>query len=238
MNKNRPAFDALIKFYPLALDDLPGEVWLPVPSYEGYYVSNFGRIKSFKRGKAKILKPALSTPGYLQAVLQRGGKQKCFFIHQLVAKAFIPHPDNKPQVNHKDGCKFNNHVSNLEWATSAENIHHAIDAGLKKSGQEHGRAKLTNEQILFIRENPLNLNTAELAKKFNVGRAAISKIQLGKLWRQNEGSIRQSKAKRISAEVKAQIRAEYQKGVVGYGCEALAKKYGVSPRTIFNIVHE
>lgn len=102
------------------------EIWKPVVGYEGLYeVSSFGRIKSldrqvksgynsFRLSKGKILKPIKDSKGYY--MIQLGRKNK-YALHRLVAKAFIPNPNNHPCINHKDECKTNNKVENLEWYT-------------------------------------------------------------------------------------------------------------------------
>ena len=98
-----------------------------------YHISDQGRAKSYKCSKERILKPILSgESGYLRIRI-RVGKQGMHSIHRLVALAFVPNPDKKPQVNHKDGNKLNNHVGNLEWCTSKENHQHAWDTGLKET---------------------------------------------------------------------------------------------------------
>lgn len=98
------------------------EIWKPILNYEGLYeVSNWGRIKSFKFGKERILKPGTNKYGYLIVILCKNGKVKHFYVHRLVAEAFIPNPHNYPCVNHKDECKTNNNVNNLEWCTYTYN---------------------------------------------------------------------------------------------------------------------
>lgn len=105
------------------------EIWKPI-GYEGYEVSNLGRVKSYKYNKinGKIMKPYKSTKGYLQIDLQLDGRKRenrvHLAIHRLVAMAFIPNPDNLPQVNHKDEDKTNNCVDNLEWCTNDYNAHY------------------------------------------------------------------------------------------------------------------
>lgn len=101
------------------------EIWKDVVGYEGLYqVSNLGNIKSLnynRTGEERILKPRTDKDGYLQVNLYNNKKLKTFKIHRLVAKAFIPNPDNKPEVNHKDEDKTNNCLTNLEWMTRLEN---------------------------------------------------------------------------------------------------------------------
>lgn len=100
------------------------EIWKDVKGYEGrYQVSNLGRVKSLnylQKGKEQILK-ATKIKGYLVVNLYKEGKAKIYTIHRLVAKTFIENPDNLPQVNHKDECKTNNIVDNLEWCSAKYN---------------------------------------------------------------------------------------------------------------------
>ncbi|MEK4132027.1 NUMOD4 domain-containing protein [Solibacillus sp. FSL W8-0474] len=108
---------------------LNNEVWKDVAGYENLYmVSDTGRVFSKKSGV--VLKTPLDRYGYQKVSLYSNKKYKYTTVHRLVAKAFIPNPDNKETVNHKDGNKTNNHVSNLEWATSGENTRHAHKNGL------------------------------------------------------------------------------------------------------------
>ena len=98
------------------------EIWKDIEGYEGLYqISNKGRVKSLKWGKERILKPGITSSGYLKVLLCKNGMIKHIKIHRLVANAFITNPENKPQVNHKDENKFNNSVNNLEWSTAKEN---------------------------------------------------------------------------------------------------------------------
>ena len=106
------------------------EVWKDIQGYEGLYaVSNFGNVKNIVSDKT--LKKLPSKAGYLTVALYKNKIPKRCTIHRLVAKAFIPNPDEKETVNHIDGDKHNNIVANLEWATRAENNIHAYITGLK-----------------------------------------------------------------------------------------------------------
>ena len=231
-----PAYHALMKYYPLTLDNLDGEVWKEIDGFDKYQVSNYGRIKSFWGKEPRILKPYLPIE-YLSVALCGNGKKKHQKVHILVAKAFIPNPDHKPEVNHDDGHKFNCHVSNLYWATSAENNQHAVKNGLSKSGVEHSQSKIKDEKdIIYIRDNPDHLTQQQLAEMFGVGETTISDIQLGKTYQNAGGIIRQSKFKRVPDEIRNQIKADWATG--NYSYAALGKKFGYCAQTIWNIIHE
>lgn len=98
-------------------------------TYGALEVSDLGRVKSNLRD-GRILKTSLDRKGYHRLRMTIKRQKYCFKVHRLVAMAFIPNPDNKPQVNHIDGNKDNNAASNLEWVSNAENAHHAISNGL------------------------------------------------------------------------------------------------------------
>lgn len=121
------------------------ETWKTIEWHEGYEVSSHGRVRAKKRkvvykdGRVgnfpeRILKPSISKKGYERLRLsyprEDGGYGKMVQVHRLVAEAFIPNPENKPQVNHKDSNKINNHVTNLEWATNLENHEHKLKNNL------------------------------------------------------------------------------------------------------------
>jgi len=167
------------------------EIWKDIDNYKGYYqVSNFGRIKSLRRRnilnscwiKERILKCWLTNKlGYLQVVSYKY-KRKQYYCHRLVAKAFISNPDNKPEVNHKDGNKENNRVINLEWCTSKGNMHHAdIILGINCKGENLVYSKLTVSDILQIRES--KLKHKELAKIYSVSQPRITAIKNNKKWK-------------------------------------------------------
>jgi hypothetical protein len=126
------------------------EIWKDIPDYEGLYqVSNIGRVKSFGNGKStnplngveRIMK--LQHKRYIRVKLSKNGNYKYWSVHRLVCLTFLPNPNNKPQINHIDGDRYNNNISNLEWVTAKENIRHSIDTGLQPivRGAQHSSSK-------------------------------------------------------------------------------------------------
>lgn len=116
---------------------------------EGYKVGEDGTVIGL-RGRA--LSPWKSKDGYWLVQLSlESGERKHHLVHRLVAEKFIPNPLGLPQVNHKDGDKSNNHVSNLEWCTQSFNMKHSFDAGLRKGGITPTNAKLTLEDAKEMR---------------------------------------------------------------------------------------
>ena len=183
-------------------DDLT-EYWLDILNYEGYYqVSNYGNVRSLdriikdKNGrtqtiKGKVLKLRINSGGYYCVGLSKNGNKATFSVHQLIAQAFIPNPENKRTVNHINGIKTDNNLSNLEWATYSENLVHAYDCGLRSPvslesvGQKNYKRKLKPEQVIEIKRllEAGGLTHKEIATKFNVARSTIAGIKLGRSWR-------------------------------------------------------
>lgn len=168
------------------------ETWKDVAGFNGeYMVSDHGNVRSNKnRRKAKLLKPYVLKNGYLQVVFFHNKKFHCFRVHRLVAETFIPNPDGKPQVNHKDGNKLNNAVSNLEWVTGSENQKHAYKTGLmpfrggfRGKGENNPNAKLTNDQARTIRSiykpRSTEFGARALGRKYGVNNATILAIVKG-----------------------------------------------------------
>ena len=115
------------------------EIYKVISDYPTYEVSNMGNVRNIKTGR--VLKPGKDKSGYLMVWLWNENGKKVFKVHRLVANAFIPNPEIKPCVNHIDGCKSNNYVSNLEWCTSGENQSHAYRIGLKFHSDKAGSPK-------------------------------------------------------------------------------------------------
>jgi len=172
------------------------ENWKKIIGFEAYEVSNLGRVRSIDRlvnhpsgGYAKrpsiILKGIPDKDGYLRVNLKVHQKTNTRNIHRLVAEAFIPNPDNKPQVNHKDGIKYHNYEDNLEWNTLSENRVHAYENGLQngksREGIKNNFHKLKEEDVLFIKNN--KLTQWQFAMIFNVTQSCISAIKRNKAWK-------------------------------------------------------
>lgn len=139
------------------------EVWKDVIGYEGLYqVSNLGRVRSFYKNKLTILSYRRAKAGYHTVCLHKNKKPLTQNIHRLIADAFIPNTECKKYVNHIDGDKGNNILSNLEWVTQSENMKHAYDIGLM--GTKKCKCIETNEIFNSIREAEAkyNLNNSHI----------------------------------------------------------------------------
>jgi hypothetical protein len=174
-----------------------GERWMPVVGYEDWYeVSDIGRVRSLHRegvypgrwGLSKMTFPAremricVSTTGYRYLALKRPNEKAVkHLVHRLVLRAFLGDaPTDRPQVNHRDGDKSNNCLTNLEYASSAENLNHCIRVLGKKRGESAGNAKLTEAQVRAIRVDRRMLR--EIAADHGVSLQTIWKIQKGEAW--------------------------------------------------------
>lgn len=114
------------------------ETWRDIEGYEGLYqVSSEGRVMNVRNGKLKIF--YYGTGGYKRVMLWKNNKSKNYPVHRLVAKAFIPNPDNLPQVNHKDECKENNSVENLEWCSLDYNLSYGTRIQRIKEKETNGK---------------------------------------------------------------------------------------------------
>ena len=110
------------------------EEWKAISQFPNYEISNYGRVRRMWKNHTKLKKTRLNKYGYEIVHLSKDSINKHCPVHRLVAMAFIPNPDNLPEVNHIDGNKENNCVDNLEWVSRSENMKHAYSIG-------HGRWK-------------------------------------------------------------------------------------------------
>ena len=120
-----------------------------VENYPNYKVSTTGEVWSCKYHK--FLKFSFDRRGYARVKLYNESSKCTVLVHRLVGIAFIPNPSGKRTINHKDGVKSNNNVSNLEWATDSENAIHAFNTGLRKAPKQKSR-KLSREEVLSVRK--------------------------------------------------------------------------------------
>lgn len=140
------------------------EKWKDIKNYEGLYqISNLGRVKKINKSNIIICKPSIDTSGYKQIVLTKNKKRKSYKIHRLIAQAFIPNPNNLPQINHKDENKLNNDVSNLEWCTLQYNCNYGSRNYRCTRHRQH-RVQQYNKQNNLVREY-LSLKEAEKITK-------------------------------------------------------------------------
>lgn len=156
--------------------------WTTHSRHTDYLVSTDGQIKSCVQIKqGRLLRPNTSPTGYRRVMIGRGGYQKHLLVHRLVAETYIPNPYNKPQVNHIDGDKSNNNVTNLEWCTRLENMQHASKMGLLPSNAlANPNNRLNIEIARFVRES--SLKGRVLAKIYGVSETTISDVRRNKTW--------------------------------------------------------
>lgn len=142
------------------------EIWKDIIGYESLYqVSNCGRVKSLYYGKEKILKPFLNSKGYCRVFLKNNKNSKSFFIHRLVAEAFLEKKENKNVVNHIDNNPLNNAVDNLEWVTQKENMEY-----MSKQGRSNKKGKwlekiIESNKKYYVPVIKMNKNN-EILKKY------------------------------------------------------------------------
>lgn len=147
-----------------------------------YLIDQEGNVFNKKGEKKSLL---INRDGYWIVRLYKNNQVKSHNVHRLVAEAFIPNPENKRTVNHKDGNKLNCHVSNLEWATDSENVLHAISMGLLpvKRGSEVHNAILSEEQVHDICQMMVDgYRNIEIINKFKTTSDTVKNIRAGKCW--------------------------------------------------------
>ena len=162
---------------------MESEIWKSILGHErDYEVSSHGRVRRVSyccaSPEGRILSQS-SGHGYLNHRLCSDGKMKSYRTHVLVARAFVPNPDGKPQVNHKDCDKANNYYGNLEWVTGKENRQHAAanERYVSQNGESNGQATLTAEQVLQMRaERSAGVSLGQLSIKYGIHYQTVFRI--------------------------------------------------------------
>lgn len=167
--------------------------WRPVVGWDGFYeVSDIGEVRSLNRfveysngrvclQKGKLLKPDLGKRGYLKVALWKNSKRTRALVHMLVSRAFLGPIPPGFGVDHGDGNKVNNRVTNLEYVTGLENLSRSYEMGLHRRGERHFWSKLSDAEVTNIRKlRKQGLTQTEIAIKFGVCRQNVAAIVNGK----------------------------------------------------------
>jgi DNA-binding NarL/FixJ family response regulator len=149
-------------------------------SYPGYEVSRCGVVRHKKRRRILKQWPVF---GYLNVTVAQNRKQCKRRVHRLVAEVFLPNPENKPFINHIDGNKLNNALSNLEWCTNQENLTHALAAGIMNKAEQHRKAKDSVIEIRCLLAS--GLTQREVSDRLGVKQKTVGKIHRG----ESHGSV-------------------------------------------------
>lgn len=169
-----------------------GIEWRGIPGYEGLYeVSDQGHVRrvagSPKCKTARLLKPGCTASGYLNVSLSKDGRVRQAGVHQLVAWAFLG-PQGDRWVNHRNGVKDDNRLTNLEYTTPGENTKHAYDTGLNRGplGEKNGQARITADDVHWIRL-AMNLcgediSRRDLQERLGVSKTCIADVIAGRSW--------------------------------------------------------
>lgn len=157
-----------------------------ITEFPGYFITENGEVFSIKYGSIRQLKPLQTIHGYLRVALCKNNKPHYRNIARLVAEYFLDSWEGTLQVNHIDGVKTNNNLSNLEMCTPSENLKHAHRLGLRNNfGENHSQSKLNKESVVCIRfliENSL-ADVVKIASAYNVTRSCIDQIISRRCWR-------------------------------------------------------
>lgn len=159
------------------------EEWKELKDYPSYFVNNKGQVKSFVKNKNGFILKGYNNSGYRCVRIFKNGKKGGVMIHRLVGFAFIPNPENKPFINHKNGIKHDNRVENLEWVTQSENVIHAYKNNLcsDKRGVNNSSAKIDDDIVRNIRAVK-GKSITEISRDFNISWSCASLVIKGKTW--------------------------------------------------------
>lgn len=166
--------------YLIDWESFPEDVFFPVPGYPDLEVNIAGQVYCNRRNR--IIEPTIDDHGYAKVAIREPSRENRALhrrVHRLVAPAFHLNPENKPQVNHIDGVKTNNHAKNLEWATNLENAQHAARTGLTASGLRAGKSILTKEQVRVIRTMAGTTSFRALGRELGIDHRVLINAALG-----------------------------------------------------------
>ena len=162
------------------------EIWVKLKEYPDYEVSNLGNLRRFfKTTGYKLLDGGKKITGYIQDLLTKEDGTTVYELrHRLVAKAFLVEYAENLQVNHINGVRNNNKVTNLEWCTASENIKHSFEIGREgMKGEDNPRSKLTQKDVDRIRELGNTLSHTDIAKMYGMSQGHITAIINLKKWK-------------------------------------------------------
>lgn len=177
-----------------------------IPGYIGLYsITSTGRVFSHSKTGGRFLKLFKTKNGYISVGLSKNKKRKTFLVHRLVGISFLPNPSCLPEINHKDGNKSNNLLTNLEWVSSSQNQKHAFNMGLQKISEKHRRSasitcrmnglrnkgkaniknrKLSDAQVAKIRQKLQDgFSSRIIANEFSVNKTTILNIKNNKTYK-------------------------------------------------------
>lgn len=215
------------------------EEWRPIPRWPNHEASSLGRIRRSPKAHlmpGHVLRQYGQYTGYLAV-------QTIATVHTLVAEAFLGVAPSSQVANHKDGNKSNNRIDNLEWVTRSQNNHHAFEIGLRERGENHDLAKLTDAQVMEIRQSYQGRwgEQSRIAEKFGVTQGLVSQILRGQVWRHlplgsvNE-AVSHNRATGTPKVTREQVKEIKRRAATGLEThEAIAASMGVRPRIVSDI---